>query len=174
MVVSPTSGVVATLTKEFAVSETDTAPAVTGFHHFSPTVSDVEASAQWYERVFRMDRVPVTFPHYGAEEEGYAVLLIDPRSGIAIGLHHHQANPGQPFDERQTGLDHISFGVAGRADLDAWASRLDELGIEHSGSSTPTARCRTPWSSSAIPTTSSSSSSTWPPDGGQPRSSSCS
>jgi glyoxylase I family protein len=115
------------------MSEIDTAPAVTGFHHFSPTVSDVEASAQWYERVFGMNRVPVTFPHYGAEEEGYAVLLMDPRSGIAIGLHHHQANAGQRFDERVTGLDHISFGVADRADLDAWASWLDELGIEHSG-----------------------------------------
>ena len=30
------------------------------------TVTDVEASAQWYERVFRMDPVPVTFPHYRA------------------------------------------------------------------------------------------------------------
>jgi catechol 2,3-dioxygenase-like lactoylglutathione lyase family enzyme len=115
------------------LTETDTAPAVTGFHHFSPTVSDVEASAQWYERVFRMNRVPVPFPHYGAEAGGYAVLLMDPRSGIAIGLHHHDANPGQLFHESQTGLDHISFGVAERADLDAWASWLDELGIEHSG-----------------------------------------
>ena len=109
------------------------APAVTGFHHFSATVFDVEASAQWYQRVFRMNRVPVLFPHYGAEESGYAVLLMDPRSGIAIGLHHHQANPGQPFHESRTGLDHISFGVAERADLDAWARWLDELGIEHSG-----------------------------------------
>ena len=39
----------------------DTAPAVTGFHHFSPTVSDVEASAQWYERVFRMTGSPSRF-----------------------------------------------------------------------------------------------------------------
>jgi hypothetical protein len=46
------------LTKESALTETATAPAVTGFHHFSATVSDVEASAQWYERVFRMNRVP--------------------------------------------------------------------------------------------------------------------
>jgi len=123
----------ALLVKEPALTETTTVPAVTGFHHFSPTVSDVEASAQWYERVFGMNRVPVTFPHYGAEEEGYAVLLIDPRSGIAIGLHHHEANPGQLFDECRTGLDHISFGVADRTSLDAWASWLDELGIEHSG-----------------------------------------
>jgi catechol 2,3-dioxygenase-like lactoylglutathione lyase family enzyme len=106
----------ARLTKEPAMTETETSavPAVTGFHHFSPTVSDVEASAQWYERVFGMNRIPVKIPHYGAEEEGYAVLLIDPRSGIAIGLHHHEANPGQLFDEHRTGLDHISFAVADR------------------------------------------------------------
>jgi catechol 2,3-dioxygenase-like lactoylglutathione lyase family enzyme len=115
------------------VTEIDTSPAVTGFHHFSPTVSDVEASAQWYERVFRLNRVPVLFPHYGAEDDGYAVLLMDPRSGIAIGLHHHNANPGQAFHESRTGLDHISFGVADRASLDAWASWLDELGVENSG-----------------------------------------
>ena len=121
------------LTKEPALTEIGAAPAITGFHHFSPTVSDVEASAQWYERVFGMGRVPVSFPHYGAEDAGYAVLLMDPRSGIAIGLHHHDANPGQPFHERQTGLDHISFSVAERADLDAWASWLTELGIGNSG-----------------------------------------
>ena len=56
------------------MADIDSGPAVTGFHHFSPTVSDVEASAQWYERVFGMNRVPVPFPHYGAEDSGYAVL----------------------------------------------------------------------------------------------------
>jgi glyoxylase I family protein len=113
--------------------ETAAGPAVTGFHHFAPTVTDVEASAQWYERVFRLDRLPVTFPHYGAEQEGYAVLLIDPRSGIAIGLHHHEGNTGEQFSESRTGLDHIALNVASRADLDAWASWLTELGVAHSG-----------------------------------------
>jgi glyoxylase I family protein len=115
------------------VTEINAAPAVAGFHHFASTVSDVEASAQWYERVFGMSRLPVTFPHYGAEDEGYAVLLIDPRSGIAIGLHHHQDNAGEPFQENRTGLDHISFSVAGHDDLDAWASWLGQLGVENSG-----------------------------------------
>jgi catechol 2,3-dioxygenase-like lactoylglutathione lyase family enzyme len=115
------------------LTESSAAPGVTGFAHFSPTVSDVEASAAWYERVFGMNRVPVPFPHYGDEESGYAVLLMDPRSGIAIGLHHHEANPGQTFHESRTGLDHIAFGVAERADLDTWATWLDELGIKHSG-----------------------------------------
>jgi glyoxylase I family protein len=121
------------LTKESALTENTAGPAVTGFHHFSPTVSDVEASAQWYERVFGMNRVPVPFPHWDDEEGGYAVLLLEPRSGVAIGLHHHEANPGRDFHESQTGLDHISFGVTDRASLDIWASWLDELGVEHSG-----------------------------------------
>ena len=122
----------AQLMKEPALTETTAAPAVTGFHHFSPTVSDMEASAQWYERVFGMNRVPVRFPHYGAEESGYAVILTEPRSGIMIGLHHHEANPGQPFHESRTGLDHIAFGVADRA-----GRMHGQAGSTNSASSTP-------------------------------------
>src|SRR5215468_396773 len=140
------------------------APSVTGYHHFAPTVSDVEASAQWYERVFGMTRLPVAFPHYGGEKGGYAVVLMEPRSGIVLGLHHHDTNPGQPFDERRTGLDHMSFSVAGRADLDAWAGWLDSLGVENSGvvdTGDPL-----PYSVVLfrIPITYSSSSSIWPGD----------
>ena len=110
-----------------------TGPAITGVHHFSPTVCDVEASAAWYEQVFSMIRVPITFAHHEREETGYAVMLIDPVSGLAIGLHHHEANEGEPFDERRTGLDHMGFKVATREDLDAWVAKLDGLGVEHSG-----------------------------------------
>lgn len=109
------------------------APPTTGVHHFSPTVSDVEASAEWYSRVFGMQRLPVTFPHHGDEEGGYAVLLAEPRSGIVIGLHHHEEHQAGRFDERRAGLDHLAWGVAERADLDTWASWLDELGVAHSG-----------------------------------------
>ncbi len=116
------------------MTDTSAAPAIAGFHHFSPTVSDVEASAQWYQQVFGMSRLPMLFPHHGAEEEeGYAVLLIDPRSGIVIGLHHHEANSGEPFQETRTGLDHMAFAVASHTDLGAWASWLGTLGIETSG-----------------------------------------
>ena len=106
---------------------------ITGIHHFSPTVSDVEASAAWYERVFSMIRVPITFAHHEREETGYAVMLIDPASGLGIGLHHNTANQGEAFDEARTGLDHIGFRVTDRAGLDAWVEKLDGLGVEHSG-----------------------------------------
>jgi hypothetical protein len=39
-------------------------------------------------------------------------MVVSRSSGAVL---HHQANPGQPFDESRTGLDHISFGVASRA-----------------------------------------------------------
>ena len=115
------------------MTEIGTAPAIAGFHHFSPTVRDVEASAQWYEQVFGMGRLSMKFPHHKAEEEGYAVLLIDPRSGVVIGLHHHEGNSGEPCEESRTGLDHMAFAVASHDDLSTWASWLETLGIENSG-----------------------------------------
>jgi glyoxylase I family protein len=115
------------------MTQRSAAPAMTGVHHFSPTVCDVEASAAWYERVLGMTRLPVTFPHHDEEDSGYAVLLVEPRSGVVIGLHHHVGNTGERFAEDRTGLDHIGFGVASRADLDAWAAWLDEQGVAHTG-----------------------------------------
>ncbi len=108
-------------------------PGLAGINHFSATVTDVEASVAWYQRLFGMTRVPVTFPHYDCEATGYAVLLVEPGSGVVIGLHTNQANAGEAFDECRTGLDHVSFGVASRAGLAAWLTRLDELGVEHTG-----------------------------------------
>lgn len=41
------------------------------------------------------------------------------------------------FSEFRTGLDHLEFLVSQRSDLEGWASRLDDLGIEHSGVKQP-------------------------------------
>ncbi|MGE3287410.1 MAG: VOC family protein [Pseudonocardia sp.] len=108
-------------------------PPMAGIHHFSPTVTDVEASAQWYERVLGLQRIPPRFPHYGNEETGYAVVLADPAAGVMIGLHHNVANGGEPADETRTGLDHVGIAVPTREDLDSWAAWLDQLGIAHGG-----------------------------------------
>ena len=108
-------------------------PAITGIHHFSPTVCNVEVSAEWYQKVFGLERVPVTFPHYEREETGYAVLLVDPNSGLAIGLHENKGNQGEQFDECRTGLDHIAFNVNDRAEMEQWAEHLSAIGVDHSG-----------------------------------------
>jgi glyoxylase I family protein len=119
-------------TEESGMTE-DTAPSITGIHHFSVTVCDIEASVAWYQRVFHAERVPMTFPHYEREDTGYGVLLVEPRSGLAIGLHKNSGNAGEQFDEARTGLDHVGFNVSSRDELEAWTAWLDELGIEHSG-----------------------------------------
>jgi hypothetical protein len=49
-----------------------TAPAVTGVHHFSVTVRDMDASMAWCQRVFRADRVPTTFSSNSAPSAGAA------------------------------------------------------------------------------------------------------
>ena len=106
---------------------------ISGIHHISITVSDVEASAGWYEQVFGATRIPITFAHHDCEDTGYAVLLMDPASGVAFGLHHNTGNQGESFDEARTGLDHIGLNVASREAMDAWVAKLDGLGVEHSG-----------------------------------------
>jgi catechol 2,3-dioxygenase-like lactoylglutathione lyase family enzyme len=108
-------------------------PAISAVHHFSVTVTDVEKSVAWYKRVFGMEEVPVRFPHHLREDTGYAIVLIEPRSGLAIAPHHNEDNKGEPFDETRTGLDHLGISVPNRSELEAWQSRLDALGIEHSG-----------------------------------------
>jgi len=109
------------------------APAVTGLHHISITVTDIEASLDWYQRLLGANRVPLKFPHFGCEDTGYGELLIEPRSGVIVGLHTNSGNDGVPFDEARTGLDHVAWNVGSREDLQAWTAWLDELGIEHSG-----------------------------------------
>lgn len=108
-------------------------PGVTGIHHFSITVTDLEASLAWYQRLLGAERVPMKFPHYGCEDTGYGELLVEPRSGVVIGLHTNTGNDGQDFDEARTGLDHVALNVASRDELESWTARLDELGIDHSG-----------------------------------------
>jgi catechol 2,3-dioxygenase-like lactoylglutathione lyase family enzyme len=102
--------------------------AVTGFHHLALTVRDLDASATWYERIFELD--PVT-DEPGDERRAKVYRL----RGTAqmLGLVEHRGNDGSVFRFDRTGLDHAAFSVGTRADVDAWAQRLDGAGIEHSG-----------------------------------------
>ena len=101
--------------------DTTERPEFTGFHHYAPAVSDVGASAAWYERVLGLTRTAAPCP-----EDGTAggVLLSDPESGVAIAL--QGSGPGQP-------QGHPAFSVASRTQLDTWAGWLDGLGVEHGG-----------------------------------------
>jgi catechol-2,3-dioxygenase len=41
-------------------------------------------------------------------------------------------HPGEQFDERRSGLDHVGFAVERRDDLDAWQARFASLDVVHS------------------------------------------
>jgi glyoxylase I family protein len=73
------------------------------------------------------------FPNYRNEATGYGVVLADMAAGVMIGLHHHEANRGEPADESRTGLDIVTIAVPARSDLNAWAACFDHLGVADSG-----------------------------------------
>jgi catechol 2,3-dioxygenase-like lactoylglutathione lyase family enzyme len=104
-------------------------PDVTGIHHVSVTVSDIDRSVLWYSEVLGLAQL-LEEQHPGGA--GYAIVLGKPDWSMCVGVHTHPSNERERFSETQTGLDHISFGVASRAELAAWDTRLTELGVEHS------------------------------------------
>ena len=97
--------------------------------HVAITVRDLSVSVPWYEALFEAE------PVIDEDTEGdfhHTVYLLG--GGTLFGLHQHtRPAPDVGFSEFRVGLDHIAFGCADRAELEKWASRLDELGIEHSG-----------------------------------------
>ena len=98
-----------------------------GISHLDLSVSDVEASAAWYVEVLGLRRIRrVDYDHR------VMVVLLHPATGLVIGLNQHDEAPVEVFDERSFGLDHVGFGVAERADLDAWQERLADLAVDHS------------------------------------------
>jgi catechol 2,3-dioxygenase-like lactoylglutathione lyase family enzyme len=52
---------------------------------------------------------------------------------LIFGLHTNTGNDAEPFDEARTGLDHVSFQVSSRAELQAWAEWLDKLDVPNTG-----------------------------------------
>jgi catechol-2,3-dioxygenase len=110
------------LLEEVFVSEFPT------FAHVTLTVSDLDRSVPWYERLFDvqfyLDENPGPFRR--------AVWLVGGQTFVGL---HQFPDPADtlPFNERRIGLDHVSFACRNRADLEAWKTRLEELGIAHGG-----------------------------------------
>jgi glyoxylase I family protein len=96
-------------------------------HHIALTVTDLEASIDWYARVFG-----IGYRMEEAHEGGVGKLLADEQMRLIIVLHHHDANPGERFSERRTGLDHVGLSVPSRAELETWQRHLQELGVTQS------------------------------------------
>jgi catechol 2,3-dioxygenase-like lactoylglutathione lyase family enzyme len=99
-------------------------PAIT---HVAVTVSDLDRSRAWYQRLLGAD--PVLDEDTGPFH--HVVWLL---GGTLLGIHQHTSpSSAEPFDELRPGLDHIAFACANRSELEGWEGRLNELGIAHGG-----------------------------------------
>jgi catechol 2,3-dioxygenase-like lactoylglutathione lyase family enzyme len=94
-------------------------------HHIALTVTSLERSLPWYEKVFGI-RFQMDAPHEG----GTAKLLADQAWTLVIVLHQHDANAREHFSPSRTGLDHVGFMVPRRADLEAWQTHLEAQGVQ--------------------------------------------
>jgi len=95
--------------------------------HVVLTVKDLSVSVPWYRRLIGAD--PVL-----DEDTGPFHHTAIPIGGSAlISLHGFKPDLAKdgPASEFRPGIDHLAFAVANRDELEAWASRLEELGIEH-------------------------------------------
>jgi glyoxylase I family protein len=96
--------------------------------HVALTVSDLNRSVPWYERLFGakplLDEDTGPFRH--------VVWLVG--EGNLVGLHQFPDAPDAvPFNERRVGLDHLAFACRDRGELEGWRARLDELGVANGG-----------------------------------------
>jgi glyoxylase I family protein len=104
----------------------ETFPPIT---HIALTVRDLAVSIPWYEALLGAQPVldEDTDPNMH-----HTVYLVG--NGMLLGLHQHDTPaPTERFSEFRVGLDHVAFGCADRAELEKWASRLEELSIDHGG-----------------------------------------
>jgi glyoxylase I family protein len=97
------------------------------------TVTDVEVSRQWYQRL--LNAAPVLdedLPPVPEHHQGFHKVVFVLPGGFVLALVAHPATDrNRRFDEFGPGLDHTGFGCADRSELEKWQNRLDELGIEH-------------------------------------------
>ena len=104
-----------------------TLPEFPAIAHVALTVSDLERSRPWYQRLFGSD--PVIDEDTGPFH--HVVWLV---GTTLVGIHQFpDPTSTNPFDERRLGLDHLAFGCASRTELEGWERRLTELQITNGG-----------------------------------------
>src|SRR5262252_6423371 len=101
-------------------------------HHLRLTVTDLARSREFYTGLLGF-QVAVESPPPGdpAAEAAFKILfggIVMVRGNLLMGL-RPVAPAGDRFDPDRVGLDHLSFGVASRAELDQAAALFDERGV---------------------------------------------
>jgi len=101
-----------------------TTPPITRIHHVTLSVTDLDRTTAWYRDVLGFEegrRLTV---------DGMTKALLV-RDGLLVTfVQHGDRAVGGPFDERGTGLDHLSFAVPDEVALHAWVAHLDAHGVD--------------------------------------------
>jgi len=103
-------------------------------HHLRLTVTDIQRSRQFYTSLLGF-QVAVESPPPGdpSEAEAFGILfggVVMIRGDLLLGL-RPMAPEGDRFDPDRVGLDHLSFSVASREDLEQAVRLFDEQGVTH-------------------------------------------
>ena len=105
-----------------------------GFAHVRLTVTDIDRSKAFYDQVFGWPVAVDASAQAGqpgvseAPEKIYGGVIYQTPQGALFGL---RPVGSTGFDSEHTGLDHVSFAVSSRADLERAARALDGAGIKH-------------------------------------------
>jgi glyoxylase I family protein len=108
-------------------------------HHMRMTVTDVERSKAFYTDVLGFEVAvdgppPPEDPSHEEIVESLQGGVILVHQGMFFGLRPADADrvaADDYFDALRVGLDHLSFGVPARADLDRAVALLHERGVDH-------------------------------------------
>ena len=93
-------------------------------HHVILTVTDRDRSRDFYTKLLGFEMLVEYGPKY-LLSNGSMLLGVGPAPDPG------QAIQGDRFDENRVGLDHVSFSVGSRADLETALRLFDEHGVPH-------------------------------------------
>src|ERR1700761_6666455 len=105
-----------------------------GFAHVRLTVTDISRSKAFYDQVFGWPVAADASAEAGnpgvreSPEKIYGGVIYQTPQGTLFGL---RPVGSTTFDSERTGLDHVSFAVNSRDDLERAAENLDGAGIKH-------------------------------------------
>jgi catechol 2,3-dioxygenase-like lactoylglutathione lyase family enzyme len=103
-------------------------------HHLRLTVTDLERSRHFYTSLLGFDvAVESPPPDDPSAAETFKILfggVVMVRGSLLMGL-RPMAPAGDRFSPDRVGLDHLSFSVDSRADLEHAVLLLDEAGVTH-------------------------------------------
>jgi len=103
-------------------------------HHLRLTVTDLQRSREFYTDLLGFQvAVESPPPDDPAAEAVFGILfggIVMIRGNLLMGL-RPMAPEADRFDPDRVGLDHLSFGVAAREDLEDAVQLFDEHGVTH-------------------------------------------